>query len=126
MKIVKSNPAPTAARLSLHIGELVLHGFAALNRHAIGDAVQVRLATLLRDSDGTMEHLGASAQPTAPTIRISADATAQSIGAAIAHALCDALVKGGRWPTTNERAMGRTNRAPLADETTATMKTQDV
>ena len=37
--------APTIA--SLHIHELVLHGFPVQGRHAVGDAVQVELARLL-------------------------------------------------------------------------------
>lgn len=89
-------PAVRAARASLHIGELIIHGLPALNRHALGDAMQARLTLLLGEIDGAIADLGGSTRLAAPTVHIGADATAEQIGAEVADAVCDALVRGGR------------------------------
>jgi hypothetical protein len=39
----------TPYRIELHIEELVLHGFAAKDRHAIGEAVQRELSRLFAE-----------------------------------------------------------------------------
>jgi hypothetical protein len=52
------------ARIELIIDELVLHGFAPGDRHAIGDAVQAHLESLL------------AAGPIAPARSMSVDALA--------------------------------------------------
>jgi hypothetical protein len=78
---------PAAVRL--HIEELVLHGFAPADRHAIGDAVQQELTRLLREHGvaallargGETERLDAGSFPLAP------DARPQVIGAGVARAV---------------------------------------
>src|SRR5690242_11774302 len=59
--------APTVSRggsnrsIALHIEEVVLHGFPARGRHAVGDAVQMELGRLL-STTGLPEFV-TSAQP---------------------------------------------------------------
>lgn len=81
------------ARIELIIDELVLHGFAPGDRHAIGDAVQAHLENLL------------AAAPTAPARDISVDrlvpqqvvlsprAKAGTIGLGIAQSIHGGLPK---------------------------------
>jgi hypothetical protein len=92
-------------RVIVHIEEMVLHGFAAADRHAIADAVQrelqARLATaspgaLLRGG-AVLEHLAA------PTARLHNAAGAN--GRAIAAALHGVLA-GNRGPAAERRPVG--------------------
>lgn len=113
-----STSAVTPTRASLHIEELVIRGLPILNRDALAEAVETRLTLLLAEMNGAIIH--PAARLIAPTIRIAADATAEQIGNKIARTICDALASATDDP-------GRTNmRAGGANQTTATIKTQDV
>lgn len=75
------------ARVELIIDELVLHGFAPGDRHAIGDAVQSQLQLLLA------EHAIAPAQDISidrvaqPQVALTSGAKAQTIGSEIGRAI---------------------------------------
>jgi hypothetical protein len=81
--------------IELHIDELVLHGFAPADRHAIGTAVEQALARLLTEggvparltTSGTVSHLDGGAFEVGP--RSSTD----SIGAQVAQAVYGRLAQ---------------------------------
>jgi len=82
-------------RIVVHIGELALHGFAAGERHAIGDAVQRSLAKLLRATPSArLAGLRAADALAAPDARRHAHA--DGTGQAIAAAVHGALTQSGR------------------------------
>jgi hypothetical protein len=76
-------------RIELHIEELVLHGFAPGQRHAIGDAVQHELTRLLAQQGLDLSGLasGERAHVDAGDIRVAQESRAQSVGAQVAQAV---------------------------------------
>jgi hypothetical protein len=76
----------TPPNVELRIDELILHGFSAAERYAIGDAVLSELETLLRESG-----VNAAASRDIPWLRaqnpVSADRKPQVIGVQIARAV---------------------------------------
>ena len=75
------------ARIELIIDELVLHGFAPGDRHAIGDAVQAHLESLLA-ADSIAPARSMSVDSLAPSqVELSPRAKAGSIGSGIAQAI---------------------------------------
>jgi hypothetical protein len=81
--------ASAHASINLHVGELVLHGFAPHDRYRIGDAVQHELARLLT-TQGTPSALRASgerARVNAGSFNVAQGAVAKSIGHRVARAV---------------------------------------
>lgn len=80
-------------KISLHIEELVLHGFNPTDRYAIAAAVEQALTQRLADQIAKPrleEHFSQSAHRQsidAGTFPVRGNASASSIGAQIAHAL---------------------------------------
>lgn len=95
----------------IHIDELVLHGFDARSRHAIGDAVQAELQRRLARDPAFARELVARTPATqgialqrldAPVVALSAHAQrdGRAIGAAIHHSVASI----GRITPTASRA----------------------
>ena len=84
--------AGAQARIHVEIGELVLHGFPAAGRDALGDALRAELAASLVGWSGgrgaAVAHLDGG------TIRVAHDASPASVGRALAHAVRQALPCG--------------------------------
>jgi hypothetical protein len=81
--------ASAHANVNLHVGELVLHGFAPHDRYRIGDAVQHELARLLT-TQGTPSALranGERARVNAGSFNVAQGAVAKSIGHRVAQAV---------------------------------------
>ena len=76
-------------RLSLHVDELVLHGFANADRHRIGMAAERELTRLLADRGvpGAPRRDREKASVDAGTVALSPGASPRDIGAAIARAV---------------------------------------
>jgi len=77
------------ARIELHIEELVLHGFAPGDRHAIGDAVQHELTRLLAEQSLDPSELASDerAHVDAGDVHVAPQSRAQSVGAQVAQAV---------------------------------------
>jgi hypothetical protein len=86
--------APTVAReISLHIDELVLHGFPMQARHSIGDATQLELTRLL-SAGGLPEFVSDTSKSDAidgGSFHVTPHAKPNAVGSLIAKA-----VYGGR------------------------------
>lgn len=81
--------ASARASVNLHIGELVLHGFAPHDRYRIGDAVQHELARLLM-TEGAPPALragGERASLNAGSFNVAQGAAAKSVGHRVAQAV---------------------------------------
>jgi hypothetical protein len=75
------------AHIELIIDELVLHGFAPGDRHAIGDAVQAHLESLLT-GDSILPARSTSVDSLAPMhAELGPGAKAATIGSGIAQAI---------------------------------------
>ena len=84
----------TRPTIRLHIEELVLHSFAPNDRHAIAEAVQRELSSLLEVSLGSESRLAASSHQAhldAGSFQVADGAKAPSIGAGIANAVYGGL-----------------------------------
>jgi hypothetical protein len=82
-------PNTDRPNIELHIEELVLDGFAPGDRQRIGAAVQHELARLLaeRGAPPGWEQGGAGARMGAGTMRLTAGAKPEAIGAQVARAV---------------------------------------
>jgi len=81
------------AHIELIIDELVLHGFAPADRHAIGDAVQAHLENMLA-ADSTAPARDISVENLVPQqVVLSPRAKAVTIGSGIAQAIHGGLPK---------------------------------
>ncbi len=102
MGLRSKNPAPgarsgrpsqqdrnAASSTSVHIEELVLHGFNVADRHRIGDAVQQELTRLFSEQDNIEGLGGADFRPTidAGSIDVEPGITPESVGSIIAQSL---------------------------------------
>lgn len=76
----------TAKSVTLHIDELILHGFAPGDRHRIGAAVQQELSRLLTEQ-GSPTVSGRHAVVNAAPIEVRSNARAEAIGGDIARAV---------------------------------------
>jgi hypothetical protein len=90
-------------RIEVHIEELVLHGFAAGDRFAIGDAVERELGRLFADGGldglaGTQRRPVRMPQDDGGVFHIEPGAKPQSIGSGVAQAVHRKLSqpKGGK------------------------------
>jgi hypothetical protein len=81
--------------IRLHIDELVLDGFAPLDRAAVGAAVQAELARLLSEQGlpGGLEFGGEAPTVDGGAFNLPANARAESIGAEIARSVYGGLGK---------------------------------
>lgn len=83
------------ARIELHIEELVLHGFAPGDRHAIGDAVEHELTRLFAEqslaSSSIVSHERAHID--AGDVHVAPESMAQSVGAQVARAVHGGLTR---------------------------------
>jgi len=82
-----------ASSIELHIEELVLHGFAPGDRHAIAEAVERELARLFSEQ-GARPSLAANlagARLNAGSFNVAPNADAEAIGAQVAQALYGGL-----------------------------------
>jgi hypothetical protein len=77
------------ARIDVHIGALVLHGFAAADRDLIRDAFEREVTRLLaeRGVPASFAQAGISAQLDAGSIRVARGPGAAAVGAQIAQAI---------------------------------------
>jgi hypothetical protein len=92
---VRAPEISTSARatIRLHISELALNGFAAGDRHLIGDAVELELARMLATqdmpskfaTDGQMGHLDGG------SFNIAPNASGETVGRQIAQAVYESL-----------------------------------
>jgi hypothetical protein len=81
------------AAIKLRIEELVLHGFAPHERHAIAEAVQRELTVLLSERGLPSAPSAARTQDVlrAPAVTLTAHARPEKTGAAIARAIYGGL-----------------------------------
>ena len=81
--------------IELHIDELVLHGFAASERHAIGAAVERELARLIGGQGLTpaIERSGTRGRVDGGAFDLAAGAPADAVGTQIAQAIYAGLVQ---------------------------------
>jgi hypothetical protein len=79
--------------IELHIEELVLHGFAAVNRHLVGNAVEQELARLFTEQGISPEaRVGSELKAIdAGEFRVASGASAERIGAQIAQSVYGGL-----------------------------------
>lgn len=84
-----------AGSVEVHIGELVLHGFAPGDRHRIGAAVEQELARLLAESSrpAAWARRRLSARVDGGSFRLASGAKPGAIGAQIAAAIHGGLVR---------------------------------
>lgn len=77
------------ARIELHIDELVLHGFAAGDRHAIRDAVQLELTRLFAEQGLDASRLGRGdrVDVNAGEFQVARESRPQAVGAQVAQAV---------------------------------------
>ena len=77
------------ARIDVHIGELVLHGFETAERDDIRTAFEREVTRLLaeRGVPASFAHAGIDAQMDAGSIRITRGLGAAAVGAQIAQAI---------------------------------------
>jgi hypothetical protein len=89
--------ALTPQHISVEIGELVLHGFAAADRYRIGDAIERELARLLveRGLPEALRRSVASGRVTAPPISVRRGASALRTGTDVARAVYASLARAG-------------------------------
>ena len=84
-------------RIELVIDELVLHGFDARHKHAVGDAVQQQLAHALSPHAfdlGALAPMDAE-RTDAGSFNARAGASAETLGAGIAQSILGAVKAGG-------------------------------
>jgi hypothetical protein len=85
----------TAPAVELYIEELVLHGFAAGDRHRIGEAVEQELARLLAEQGlpASFDQSGETDRLDGGTFHIAPGARPDSVGAQVAQAVYGGLAK---------------------------------
>ena len=85
-------------RIELVIDELVLYGFDARHKHAIGDAVQQQLAHAVRQHVFDFGALGPldAERTDAGSFNARAGASAEAFGAGIAQSVLGAVKAGGK------------------------------
>jgi hypothetical protein len=83
------------ARIELHIEELVLHGFAAGDRHAIGDAVEHELTRLFAERGLTSSSMVSHerARIDAGNVHVAPESPAPAVGAQVARAVHGGLTR---------------------------------
>jgi hypothetical protein len=79
--------------IELHIEELVLHGFAPGDRHAIGDAVECEIRRLFTEQGASpqLAQGGEVAHVDGGAFEVARGARAEKIGTQIGQALYDGL-----------------------------------
>ena len=84
---------PPAGAVTVHVHELVLHGFAPAVRQRIGDAVARELELLLAEQGvpATLGKAGRAPRVDAGAFDVSADAPAETIGARVARAVFESF-----------------------------------
>jgi hypothetical protein len=82
-----------AAGVELHIEELVLEGFAASDRHRIGDMIERELSRLLSEQGipASLASGQARAHLDAGACQVAAGSTAEHVGAQVAQAVYGGL-----------------------------------
>jgi hypothetical protein len=89
-------------RVEILIDELVLHGFSAADRYAIGESLSLELQRLVAAGNpAELAALGDVSALRAANISLPADAKTQTVGAQVAAAVNGSLNAG----TNNERAV---------------------
>ena len=87
--------SPLQGSVSLHIEELVLHGFSPRDRHAIGEAVQTELTRLFTEQ-GVHPSLGQSFEVErvdAGTFNVKSGTRAEGVGTQVAQSVYGGLGK---------------------------------
>jgi hypothetical protein len=101
--------------VELHIEELVLHGFAAHDRHRIADAVQQELSRLM----ATEGHANLLKKPffldaiNAGAFQVQANAKPQTAGTQIARAVYRTMRREARLAATASRSQTGMGGRPL-------------
>jgi hypothetical protein len=75
--------------VELHVDELVLHGFAPRDRHAVGDALRAELTRLIAEGGvpAGMARADGAARLDGGSFRVSPGQRAADVGAAVARAV---------------------------------------
>jgi hypothetical protein len=82
-------------RVEILIDELVLHGFSAADRYAIGESLSLELQRLVTAGNpGELSALNSMPTLRAANISLVADAKAQTVGAQVARAVHGSLNPG--------------------------------
>lgn len=105
----------TAPTLALRIEELVLHGFARIDRHRVASAIERELARLLREPTahdplrwrGAMEGEAAAHRLDAGSFIVPHDATPDAIGAQVAQAIYRGMTPNAASGTEARRGSRR-------------------
>ena len=85
----------TATRVEFVIDELVLHGFAPGDRHAIGEALTIELQRLAAAGDSqALAHLGNLPVLRSANVTLQAGAGPRTVGAQVAQAVHGSLNAG--------------------------------
>ncbi|HEX8116016.1 MAG TPA: hypothetical protein VF521_01975 [Pyrinomonadaceae bacterium] len=79
------------AAIELHVGELVLEGFAPAERHAVADAFERELTRLLNTHGLPNSRPGEAARLDAGSVRVAPGLGAKAAGAQIARAVYGGL-----------------------------------
>jgi hypothetical protein len=79
--------------VSLHIGELVLHGVSPLHRQHVADAMTLVLTRALTEQ---APHFTDAASLDAGVIELSHNSQPEALGVKIAKAVYEQLLKGGK------------------------------
>ncbi len=84
--------------LTIHIEELVLHGFPQLDRHRLGEAVQAELQSLFAERviPSAFAEAGEYPELAGAPMRIGQDSTATTVGGQIARSVYEAVTSGLR------------------------------
>ncbi len=87
-----------SARIELVIDEIVLHGFDPRHKHAIADAVEQGLSSLLVERAASLGVLTSRETPhdDAGSVETAAGAAPAANGTAVAHSLVNTIIGGSR------------------------------
>ena len=87
---------PARSSITLHIEQLVLHGFATADRHRIADRVQSELARLMGEGNPMPVRAPVALERIeAGTFKVMAGASPRATGTQIAHAIYRSLQQSG-------------------------------
>jgi hypothetical protein len=98
-------------KIEIHIDELVLHGFDAVDRYAIGDAVSAELARLIAEqgSPALFTHSLHIPSLQMSPVQIAPGAVhPEGVGAQVANQLYQSL----NHPSVEAKSLGSSNAAP--------------
>jgi hypothetical protein len=100
--------------ISLHVDEIVLHGFPPVDRYRIAESVQTELARLLVEQGvpASLEQGGSIARLDVGAFDLAPDARSDRIGVQVAQAIYGGLLSGQTSTTNRRTAVDATASAP--------------